>query len=55
MKSFPCFEWATLGEALTPIAVAIESAIYAAMGIRLRGLPKTPEKILESLRKKDSK
>ena len=42
-----------LGEpALAPTAAAIANAIYAAVGVRIKNLPITPEKILEGLRKK---
>ncbi|MDI6755427.1 MAG: xanthine dehydrogenase family protein molybdopterin-binding subunit [Thermodesulfobacteriota bacterium] len=41
-----------LGEpALAPTAAAIANAIYAAVGVRIKDLPITPEKILEGLRK----
>ncbi len=45
-----------LGEpALAPTAAAIANAIYAAVGVRIKNLPITPEKILEGLREKDSR
>jgi len=41
-----------LGEpALAPTAAAIANAIYAAVGVRIKDLPITPEKILEGLKK----
>lgn len=45
-----------LGEpALAPTAAAIANAIYAAVGVRVKDLPITPEKILEGLRRKEGK
>lgn len=45
-----------LGEpALAPTAAAIANAIYAAVGVRVKDLPITPEKILEGLRKKENR
>jgi len=45
-----------LGEpALAPTAAAIANAIYAAVGVRIKDLPITPEKILEGLEKKRRK
>jgi carbon-monoxide dehydrogenase large subunit len=45
-----------LGEpALAPTAAAIANAIYAAVGVRIKDLPITPEKILGGLRKKEAK
>ncbi|MDH4266570.1 MAG: xanthine dehydrogenase family protein molybdopterin-binding subunit [Deltaproteobacteria bacterium] len=45
-----------LGEpALAPTAAAIANAIYAAIGVRIKDLPITPEKILEGLRKKENR
>ena len=45
-----------LGEpALAPTAAAIANAIYDAVGVRVRNLPITPEKILEGLRKKEGR
>ncbi|MBM4331567.1 MAG: xanthine dehydrogenase family protein [Deltaproteobacteria bacterium] len=45
-----------LGEpALAPTAAAIANAIYAAVGVRIKDLPITPEKILEGLRRKVKK
>jgi CO/xanthine dehydrogenase Mo-binding subunit len=42
-----------LGEpALAPTAAAIANAIYAAVGVRVKDLPITPEKILEGLKKR---
>jgi len=42
-----------LGEpALAPTAAAIANAIYAAVGVKIRDLPITPEKILEGLKQK---
>jgi len=41
-----------LGEpALAPTAAAIANAIYAAVGVRIKDLPITPEKILEGLKR----
>jgi CO/xanthine dehydrogenase Mo-binding subunit len=41
-----------LGEpALAPTAAAIANAIYSAVGVRIKDLPITPEKVLEGLRK----
>jgi len=41
-----------MGEpALAPTAAAIANAIYAAVGVRIKDLPITPEKILEALKK----
>jgi CO/xanthine dehydrogenase Mo-binding subunit len=45
-----------LGEpALAPTAAAIANAIYDAVGVRVKDLPITPEKILEGLRKKENR
>ena len=45
-----------LGEpALAPTAAAIANAIYAAVGVRVKDLPITPEKIFEGLRKKENR
>ncbi len=45
-----------LGEpALAPTAAAIANAIYAAVGVRVKDLPITPEKILEGLRRKEGR
>jgi CO/xanthine dehydrogenase Mo-binding subunit len=45
-----------LGEpALAPTAAAIANAIYAAVGVRIKDLPITPEKILEGLKEKEKK
>jgi len=45
-----------LGEpALAPTAAAIANAVYAAVRVRIKDLPITPEKILEGLRKKEGK
>lgn len=45
-----------LGEpALAPTAAAIANAIYAAVGVRVKAFPITPEKILEGLRRKEGK
>jgi hypothetical protein len=42
-----------LGEPVTiPTGPAIANAIYAAIGVRIKDLPITPEKILEGLREK---
>jgi hypothetical protein len=42
-----------IGEpALVPTAPAIMNAIYDAIGVRMKSLPATPEKILEALNKK---
>ncbi len=38
--------------AMTPTAPAIANAIYDAIGVRIRTLPITPQKILEALKKK---
>lgn len=40
--------------ALTPIAPAIANAIYNAVGIRLKELPMTPEKVLAALKGKNN-
>ena len=37
---------------LVPIAPAIANAVYDAVGIRIKGLPITPDKILKALKKK---
>ena len=39
---------------LVPIAAAIANAIYDAVGIRLRSLPMTPEKVLKALKEKQA-
>ena len=39
--------------ALTPTAPAIANAIYHAVGVRIKELPITPEKVLAALREKD--
>jgi CO/xanthine dehydrogenase Mo-binding subunit len=45
-----------LGEpALSPTAAAIANAIQAAIGVRIKDLPITPEKILEGLQKRDGR
>ncbi|MDO8785247.1 MAG: molybdopterin-dependent oxidoreductase, partial [Syntrophales bacterium] len=36
-----------------PVAPAIANAVYDAVGVRLKGLPITPEKVLMALKKKD--
>ena len=41
--------------AMTPTAVCIANAIYDAVGVRLRELPITPEKIKKGLREKESR
>ena len=38
---------------LVPTAPAIANAIYDAIGVRIRDLPMTPDKILAALRRKD--
>jgi CO/xanthine dehydrogenase Mo-binding subunit len=38
--------------AMTPTAPAIANAIYDAVGVRIRTLPMTPQKILQALKKK---
>lgn len=44
----------SIGEAaMNPTAVAIANAIYNAVGVRIRDLPITPEKILKALREKN--
>jgi len=40
---------------LVPTAPAIANAIYNAVGVRIRDLPITPEKILDALNKKEKK
>jgi xanthine dehydrogenase molybdenum-binding subunit len=43
-----------LGEPTTiPTAAAVASAIYDAVGVRIKTLPITPEKILRALKEKD--
>jgi CO/xanthine dehydrogenase Mo-binding subunit len=43
-----------IGEMTTvPTAPAIANAIYDAIGVRIKDLPITPDKILSALRKKD--
>jgi CO/xanthine dehydrogenase Mo-binding subunit len=37
---------------MTPTAPAIANAIYDAVGVRIRTLPMTPQKILQALKKK---
>jgi CO/xanthine dehydrogenase Mo-binding subunit len=45
-----------LGEpALTPTAPAIANAIYNAVGVRIKELPITPEKVLAALEEKKKK
>jgi len=36
-----------------PTAPAIANAIYDAVGVRIRDLPITPEKVLDALRRKN--
>ncbi|MBW2464920.1 MAG: xanthine dehydrogenase family protein molybdopterin-binding subunit, partial [Deltaproteobacteria bacterium] len=38
---------------LVPTAPAIANAIYDAVGVRIRDLPITPEKVLDALRRKN--
>ena len=38
---------------LVPTAPAIANAVYNAIGVRIRDLPITPEKILKALRKRE--
>ena len=38
---------------ITPTAAAIANAIYDAVGVRIKELPITPEKILKALREKE--
>jgi CO/xanthine dehydrogenase Mo-binding subunit len=38
--------------AMTPTAPAIANAIYDAVGVRIKTLPITPQKILQALKKK---
>jgi xanthine dehydrogenase molybdenum-binding subunit len=40
---------------LVPTAPAIANAIYDAVGIRLKKLPMTPERILKALKEKNNK
>ena len=45
-----------IGEpAMVPTAPAIMNAIYDAVGVRIKSLPATPEKILNALREKQRK
>ena len=45
-----------IGEpAMVPTAPAIMNAIYDAVGVRIKSLPATPEKILSALREKQRK
>jgi CO/xanthine dehydrogenase Mo-binding subunit len=37
------------------MAAAIANAIYDALGVRLRSLPITPEKLLQALREKEKR
>jgi CO/xanthine dehydrogenase Mo-binding subunit len=39
---------------LVPTAAAIGNAIYDAVGVRIKSLPITPDKILAALEEKDS-
>jgi xanthine dehydrogenase molybdenum-binding subunit len=39
---------------LVPTAPAIANAVYDAVGVRIRDLPITPEKVLAALKKKES-
>ncbi|MDP8264647.1 MAG: xanthine dehydrogenase family protein molybdopterin-binding subunit, partial [Candidatus Aceula lacicola] len=44
-----------MGEAaLLPTAAAIANAVYDAIGIRIKDLPITPDKILKALKSKES-
>jgi len=40
---------------LVPTAPAIANAIYDAIGVRIKDLPMTPERILTELKKKNAK
>jgi xanthine dehydrogenase molybdenum-binding subunit len=43
-----------IGEAaLNPVAAALASAVYNAIGIRFKEIPITPERVLEALKKKE--
>ena len=45
-----------MGEAaLLPTSAAIANAIHDAIGVRIKELPITPEKIIKALKKKDKK
>jgi len=42
-----------IGEtAIIPVAAAVANAVEDAIGVRIKSLPITPEKVLEALRKK---
>ena len=54
--SFGPFGAKGIGEpGMVPTAPAISNAIYDAVGVRIRHLPITPEKVLAALREKDER
>ena len=45
-----------IGEGVTnPVAAAVANAVFDAVGVRLRELPMTPEKVLHAVKKKESR